>query len=254
MPTDGATAKFLYTILKQLDLKCIDWNLVASQLEITNGHAARMRFSRFKQHMEGVNPNPRRRVAGTSPPGSSNRPSKKSKAKAKLEKNGTPPAVANTGSDSETRDCKKNILKEFQGSSAAAAGDADDEAGSRTSAGATTPGMFPPEPMTPPPAFNFGTTLHVKDEHMEDSFGFGNPFAGAEAQGPFDFTATQSPLGPSDSSRMVDRSDFGPFGGNYPPVSMESGMAMQEIAQGVGQRVGLMRTGRVKIEPDWEEE
>jgi hypothetical protein len=28
--------------------------MVASQLEITNGHAARMRFSRFKQHMEGV--------------------------------------------------------------------------------------------------------------------------------------------------------------------------------------------------------
>ncbi|KAK2746197.1 hypothetical protein FQN57_003319 [Myotisia sp. PD_48] len=71
MPADGQTAKFLYTILKQLDLKIvsrnsllelemntnspdqIDWNQVASQLEITNGHAARMRFSRFKQHMEG---------------------------------------------------------------------------------------------------------------------------------------------------------------------------------------------------------
>ncbi|PGH18819.1 hypothetical protein AJ79_00232 [Helicocarpus griseus UAMH5409] len=54
MPADGQTAKFLYTILKQLDLKSIDWNLVASQLEITNGHAARMRFSRFRQHMEGI--------------------------------------------------------------------------------------------------------------------------------------------------------------------------------------------------------
>ncbi|KAK2830993.1 hypothetical protein FQN49_007108 [Arthroderma sp. PD_2] len=53
MPADGQTTKFLYTILKQLDLKSIDWNLVASQLEITNGHAARMRFSRFRQHMEG---------------------------------------------------------------------------------------------------------------------------------------------------------------------------------------------------------
>lgn len=50
---DGQTARFLYTIIKQLDLKSIDWNLVAGSLEITNGHAARMRYSRFKQHMEG---------------------------------------------------------------------------------------------------------------------------------------------------------------------------------------------------------
>lgn len=37
----------------------IDWSLVASQLDITNGHAARMRFSRFRQHMEGIPTNPR---------------------------------------------------------------------------------------------------------------------------------------------------------------------------------------------------
>jgi hypothetical protein len=56
---DGQTARFLYTILKQLDLKAIDWNLVADGLNITNGHAARMRFSRFKQHMEGTPTQPR---------------------------------------------------------------------------------------------------------------------------------------------------------------------------------------------------
>ena len=56
---DGQTARFLYTILKQLDLKAIDWNLVANGLDITNGHAARMRFSRFKQHMEGKPTQPR---------------------------------------------------------------------------------------------------------------------------------------------------------------------------------------------------
>lgn len=56
---DGQTAKFLYTIIKQLDLKAIDWNLVAGSLEITNGHAARMRYSRFKQHMEGAVTQPR---------------------------------------------------------------------------------------------------------------------------------------------------------------------------------------------------
>ena len=56
---DGQTARFLYIILKQLDLKAIDWNLVAEGLDITNGHAARMRFSRFKQHMEGIPTQPR---------------------------------------------------------------------------------------------------------------------------------------------------------------------------------------------------
>lgn len=56
---DGQTARFLYTIIKQLDLKAIDWNLVAGSLEITNGHAARMRYSRFKQHMEGATTQPR---------------------------------------------------------------------------------------------------------------------------------------------------------------------------------------------------
>ena len=39
----------------------IDWNLIASELGITNGHAARMRFSRFKQQMEGLQPTRRPR-------------------------------------------------------------------------------------------------------------------------------------------------------------------------------------------------
>lgn len=56
---DSQTAKFLYTILKQLDLKSIDWNEVAAKLDITNGHAARMRFSRFKQQIEGTASTPR---------------------------------------------------------------------------------------------------------------------------------------------------------------------------------------------------
>ncbi|KAI9883815.1 MAG: hypothetical protein M1823_004399 [Watsoniomyces obsoletus] len=62
MPADHS--KFLYTILKQLDMKSIDWATVATQLGITNGHAARMRFSRFKQAMEGVVPAPRKRTTG----------------------------------------------------------------------------------------------------------------------------------------------------------------------------------------------
>ncbi|KAL8869604.1 MAG: hypothetical protein Q9174_004152 [Haloplaca sp. 1 TL-2023] len=46
--------------MKQLDLKAIDWNAVADELEITNGHAARMRYSRFKQQMEGYVPQQRK--------------------------------------------------------------------------------------------------------------------------------------------------------------------------------------------------
>jgi hypothetical protein len=38
----------------------IDWNLVSAELEITNGHAARMRYSRFKAQMEGRAPSERK--------------------------------------------------------------------------------------------------------------------------------------------------------------------------------------------------
>ncbi|KAJ5925621.1 hypothetical protein N7454_008260 [Penicillium verhagenii] len=93
---DGPTPKFLYAMLKQLDLKSvsdvlkniqksskvtprslgvkgcllpgcdyveflsymqiqqIDWNRVAADIGISNGHAARMRFSRFRNQMEGT--------------------------------------------------------------------------------------------------------------------------------------------------------------------------------------------------------
>ncbi|OJI96375.1 hypothetical protein ASPVEDRAFT_78149 [Aspergillus versicolor CBS 583.65] len=67
MPTDSPSAKFLYAIVKQLDLKGIDWNLVASQLEISNGHAARMRYHRFRNQMEGIHSTQRKR-ASTKPP------------------------------------------------------------------------------------------------------------------------------------------------------------------------------------------
>ncbi|KAJ5167694.1 uncharacterized protein N7482_003288 [Penicillium canariense] len=56
LDTDGPTPKFLHAIIKQLDLKTIDWNRVASELEISNGHAARMRYSRFKTQMDGPSP------------------------------------------------------------------------------------------------------------------------------------------------------------------------------------------------------
>lgn len=78
MPTDAENARFLYTIIKQLNLKCvrrlrtldrgrpdayklqqINWNEVSQELGITNGHAARMRYSRFRQQVDGITPTPR---------------------------------------------------------------------------------------------------------------------------------------------------------------------------------------------------
>lgn len=51
---DSQTPMFLYTILKQLDLRSIDWNQVAASLDISNGHAARMRYSRMRSQFEGI--------------------------------------------------------------------------------------------------------------------------------------------------------------------------------------------------------
>jgi len=50
--SDNAMARFLFAILKQKNLKDIDWNQVAQDpvllQPISNGHAARMRYSRFR--------------------------------------------------------------------------------------------------------------------------------------------------------------------------------------------------------------
>ncbi|KAJ9651147.1 hypothetical protein H2198_009573 [Neophaeococcomyces mojaviensis] len=54
LSTDGHTARFLYQMLKQLDLKPIDWQEVADKTGIPKGHAARMRYNRFKSQMEAL--------------------------------------------------------------------------------------------------------------------------------------------------------------------------------------------------------
>ncbi|ESZ89948.1 hypothetical protein SBOR_9657 [Sclerotinia borealis F-4128] len=64
MTNDGAINRLLYAILSQKCLKDIDWNKVAHDpilsQEITNGHAARMRYSRFKKQMDGMTSMPTR--------------------------------------------------------------------------------------------------------------------------------------------------------------------------------------------------
>ncbi|AEO71557.1 uncharacterized protein THITE_2124083 [Thermothielavioides terrestris NRRL 8126] len=63
---DNAMARFLFAILQQKCLKDIDWNKVAHNpilaQEITNGHAARMRYSRFRAAMLGLEPQRRNRT------------------------------------------------------------------------------------------------------------------------------------------------------------------------------------------------
>ena len=55
--TDPQTPMFLYTILKQLDLRSINWNDIADALGISNGHAARMRYSRMRSQFEAQQSN-----------------------------------------------------------------------------------------------------------------------------------------------------------------------------------------------------
>ncbi|PTB67507.1 hypothetical protein BBK36DRAFT_1115582 [Trichoderma citrinoviride] len=68
--SDNAMARFLFAILKQKNLKDIDWNQVAADpvlIEpITNGHAARMRYSRFRATVTGHTPSKRGRPSDKS--------------------------------------------------------------------------------------------------------------------------------------------------------------------------------------------
>ncbi|KAI0900427.1 hypothetical protein F4806DRAFT_155676 [Annulohypoxylon nitens] len=65
---DTAMTRFLFAILQQKNLKDIDWNKVADDpilgegKKISNGHAARMRYSRFRSAMLGLEPTRRNRT------------------------------------------------------------------------------------------------------------------------------------------------------------------------------------------------
>ncbi|WZH46346.1 uncharacterized protein QYS62_007420 [Fusarium acuminatum] len=65
--SENAMARFLLAILNQKNLKDIDWNQVAADpvllQPITNGHAARMRFARFRATVTGHEPQKRARPA-----------------------------------------------------------------------------------------------------------------------------------------------------------------------------------------------
>ncbi|EPE36239.1 hypothetical protein GLAREA_05577 [Glarea lozoyensis ATCC 20868] len=56
MPNDSSMNRLLYAILSEKCLKDVNWDKVANnkilENEISNGHAARMRYSRFKTQMD----------------------------------------------------------------------------------------------------------------------------------------------------------------------------------------------------------
>ncbi|OCT46393.1 hypothetical protein CLCR_01197 [Cladophialophora carrionii] len=76
---DPQTPMFLYNILKQLDLRSINWSEVADGLGISNGHAARMRYSRMKSQFEGLSSQPK----PAKPKNENTSASKSAKSKAK---------------------------------------------------------------------------------------------------------------------------------------------------------------------------
>ncbi|CAN8103854.1 unnamed protein product [Discula destructiva] len=82
---DNTMARFLFAILQQKNLKDIDWNQVAHSpiltQPITNGHAARMRYSRFRQTIMGHDPKPRNRNSAKSKVTKSKKESKSKKDK-----------------------------------------------------------------------------------------------------------------------------------------------------------------------------
>ncbi len=59
MPTDKENVSFLYSIIRQLETKHVSWKIVAHDNDITNDHAARMRFHRLRQQFEGLTPKKR---------------------------------------------------------------------------------------------------------------------------------------------------------------------------------------------------
>ncbi|KAH6891132.1 hypothetical protein B0T10DRAFT_303682 [Thelonectria olida] len=79
--SENAMARFLLAILNQKNLKDIDWEQVAQDpvlmQPITNGHAARMRFARFRKTISGDEPKKRNRTADNSRVTKSKKPTQK---------------------------------------------------------------------------------------------------------------------------------------------------------------------------------
>ncbi|KAK2607804.1 hypothetical protein N8I77_006454 [Diaporthe amygdali] len=122
---DNIMARFLFAILQQKNLKDIDWNAVAHNpilaQEITNGHAARMRYSRFRNSLLNIEPQ-RRNRAGVNK-SKATKSKKETDTKPKKEKEQTIKSDPNASLDAQHEELKASspkikdedlVKKEFQ--------------------------------------------------------------------------------------------------------------------------------------------
>ncbi|KFZ24035.1 hypothetical protein V502_01486 [Pseudogymnoascus sp. VKM F-4520 (FW-2644)] len=180
MPSEAQMAKFMYYIVKQLDVRSVDWNLVASDMEITNGHAARMRFARFKNQMEGTVPKaraPRDKSRAPKAKRVKNKDEKKEEnggekalLKLKLEEGGAADSTAASGEPEEQAPARSPAVKP-EPADEVVLGDADapgeevdeSELPAQTAHVAHTPSHSPPHSTNATPSHVLTTPTHHQE-------------------------------------------------------------------------------------------
>ena len=176
----------------------IDWAAVAGQLGITNGHAARMRFSRFKQAMEGVVPAPRKRagVSGARP------------RRVKTEKTGKV--------ENEKKNCMENIKTEVREAQEPSVETATTTTTTTTTV--TTPFAVKSEPVDAMDTPGMTGLAAAVLSPTADAFrGVAKLDPALLDQDPFTSCSGPSVSVPVHTLPGPSRKDFGPFAGTYPP-------------------------------------
>ncbi|KAM7222049.1 hypothetical protein V8F06_002554 [Rhypophila decipiens] len=231
--TDNDMAKFLFAILRQKDLKDIDWNKVASDpilpKPISNGHAARMRYSRFRSSMLGHEPNQRRNRA--TPTARANRVSKK-----KVEK----PIKSEEGSESPNLD-----------------GGGDSLRASSVPSFGEDPMFIEPSRSTTAPSTgaHHQARVHMRlltpcsdSDHLATPHGYspspvGNEVQAAVGTTPFDFNGTGTPA----HQEQIDEWQFSNFAAEYDMTSYASAGFNNHVEDALGMHSALMEQGRSQI-------
>lgn len=157
----------------------VDWNLVAADMEITNGHAARMRFARFKNQMEGTVPKaraprdksraPKAKRVKTKDEKKEEDGGEKALLKLKLEEGGAAAdSAAASGEPAEQAPVRSPAVKP-EPADDVVLGDADapgeavheSELPTQTTHMTTTPSHSPPNSNNPTPSHPLATPTHL---------------------------------------------------------------------------------------------
>ncbi|KAI1311096.1 hypothetical protein F5Y03DRAFT_343449 [Xylaria venustula] len=146
---DNAMTRFLFAILRQKNLKDIDWNQVAHDpilaQPITNGHAARMRYSRFRSAMLGLEPTKRNRTASPKSRVTKSKKDPKSKKTDHLKLESPAPGSPHSASPEPSLHISQNIKQ---------------EASSHSYHNRMTPALTPGPVSVPPVAIPSTSMLH----------------------------------------------------------------------------------------------